>query len=82
MVDPFSESTARSCMLLPLHRRCVVSDNDPDCRKYGSQKLVEVFVRQVLNKQSDIKSTDEINGYATAFVQAFASIRERKHIND
>lgn len=41
--DPFawSLSTAWASMLLSKHRRCVISDNYPECCTFGMQQLVE-----------------------------------------
>lgn len=70
------------CILLPFHFRCVVSDHDPDCWKYGLQKLAEVFAKQFLNYSSNITGTDKLKSDATAFVLAISSLRVIKYLDD
>lgn len=68
-------------MLLPIYRRCVLSDHEPDCRKYGLQKMVEVFAKKVLNYDLDIKRTDEFESDAPTFVHASELFRAMKPLD-
>lgn len=74
-----SYSTARAWMLLPLNRRCFVSDSDPCFNKYGLQPLFEVFYIQVLNYNSYITGSDEVKDSSVSFIQALDVMRCRKH---
>lgn len=60
--DPFdgSYTSARYCMLLQLHRHCVVSDHEHDCWKHGLQQLIEVFEKKVFNESSFVIGIDEV----------------------
>ena len=74
-------STARACLLLPAHRRCIVSNIDPNCKKHAFQQLVDVFARQVLNGNSDITGTDKTKKAAAVFINTWDAIRAKRQVD-
>jgi DNA modification methylase len=78
--DPFAGtlSTAKACLLLPEHRRCVCGDLDPKCAQIGMVQLVEVFAKQVLNEKSDIDGSADVQAAASTFLHGLQSLRARK----
>lgn len=77
-----SYKTACECMLLPLHRHCVVSEHEPDWGKLGLQQLFEVFAKQILNDSSDTTEVDQVKTAATKVLKAASSLRAGKHLED
>ena len=78
VLDPFAGtySTAKACLSLNKHRRCIVSDSDPDCMKHGLPQLVEVFATQILNDLSDIVPEDPvITEAANTYLNQMAGVR-------
>lgn len=75
-------STDGACMLLPLHRQYIVSNKENKCKKNILHQLVEVFALQILNNESDIKSTDEVNGAASFSLNNIKPIRSRTKVID
>ena len=80
VLDPFcgTFAVAKACLSLPQHRRCVCGDIDPACVKHGLQQLVEVFAGQVLNEESDINASAEVQDAATTFCNSLRAIQARK----
>jgi hypothetical protein len=77
--DPFagSLSTAKACLLLHQHRRCVCGDIDPKCAEIGMVSMVEVFAKQVLNEDSDVEGSPSVQAAARTFLHGVQSIRAR-----
>lgn len=82
VLDPLGGSyyTALAFMLLPLHRLCVVSDRDHAGKKYVVKTLVEVFGRQVRNKNSEITGSYEMNVAALTLFQVLYVLRSRNKV--
>lgn len=81
VVDQFagSGSTGRACMMLPLHRRCIMGDIDPSCAKFSMKQLVEVYARQVIDDISDINVDEGLKEAAKLFVGKMDRINALKH---
>ena len=79
VLDPFAGtlSTARACLLLNEHRRCVCTEIDEECVRLSMPALLDVFVSQLLNKDSDIKGNEEVMKAACIYKQRRESIRAK-----
>ena len=77
--DPFAGtmSTARACLLLHSHRRCVCTDVDEECVKVSIPSLLDVFASQLLNEDSDITGSEEVLRAARDYTHRRDSIRSR-----
>ena len=78
--DPFAGSyaTGRACMSLPLHRRCIMGDKDPNCGKFAMRQLVEVYARQLLSDESDIEESDALKKVADTYAHQMDKINAMK----
>ena len=79
VLDPFAGtmSTARACLLLDSHRRCVCTDVDEECVKVSIPSLLDVFASQLLNEDSDITGSEEVLRAARDYTHRRDSIRSR-----
>jgi DNA modification methylase len=75
--DPFAGtlSTAKACISLAQHRKCICGDIDNDCLQLSMPSLVEVFAEQILSDNSDISGTSEVQDAAATYLRLTRSAR-------
>lgn len=61
-------------MLLPIHRRYVVTDAESTGKNYGLQQLGEVLARKVQKDNSDISGSYEVKAAAISLVRSLDPI--------
>lgn len=80
---PFGGSFAISngCMCVPMHRRCITGNLIPYRIKNCMVQLVEVYLRQLLNPNSKLSSSDEIQTAEHLVTQSVDFSHARNHGN-
>lgn len=81
--NPFTgfHSTGNACMLLPEHRRCIIGNNEPDHGAQAIVQLLEVFVLQMLNDNSDITGAPDLVNAKRLFTQEVERVKVNNYRN-
>lgn len=81
--DPFAGSytTWCTCFVLPLNGRWIIRDMDDDCSNFAKIQSMELFAGQLLNHESNITRTAELEDAARLLLRSLDKINGKKYRN-